>query len=1153
MERMKTNTRHLHNGFILIAISVLILSGCWQKTYNVQINVEEINQTSGISISYRLNNGNNTPLGTTGRGKLNSNIPDLKGDYSITILATKPGYKVAIVSPNFPIEINDKRKVIDVKIRATPNEKKIRIISTPGIPGIKTTLDDGRGGSASSMTDNSGEDKITLKSVDWSSVKFSFSHPDYFVSSKSEGRFIEFNYIPTTIQLSIFPKRDLTYNLKIVNPIDGRPIIGAAVSVEGKENEYLSRIDGSVQIPVNTAFLMENEYILGTQIEIAVEKTGYVGKIVKYEISNDYSDPERVSEIVNLQPANELTIKVNDKVGRPLAGIPVSIDGLETKVTDVSGKILYQYEAKRANEKIIVSIEEENMLPLQREITLSVINKTETLVVSPFSYYLEVRNKANSVPISGVTVSGPSNVSITYLDAGKVQLLFKKIDEVYRFQVVDTQGTYESTNIKLDINAHNLGESTVIELSPKTFVIFELVDQNNEPLAGVNMFSSSENIGVTNNDGILRKEITYSKDPLSFEARKAQFKSKSVTKYVSPGMNSFRMQLSKLELIVTVIDNETKQVIPDVDIKINNAKYITNSKGQILFNPISDNSNIVLQNSGKNGIYLKSRSEHIFDSNSNSSAKLYLQPRPSIIVKTIFMDPFGMKGEISGVALSIEGENVGITDASGFLTIQLDEIGKDFSIRAEKKGFISDSIHVPAQRSTVYRTEIILQGITAFVNVVDVSYNKIEGVSVSVDGSYPTQTNNWGQAVVRLSELKKEVKINISDSNNRYVSKEIRHVFKEAKEAIQVQLVPKPVDLTIRVGYSDGSPAIANVEILPPPTNTGETLFKLTEGMVTIPVYKAGTYEVKYTTQGTFITGSDLVRVDLGLNEIKKDFNIPSASMKVRIDKDKVVNVSVFAKGKNQDFTNLIGTIPGDGKSAIDLNGPGYTEYKLSFTRPGWSALTEVVVKLTSPGQLFDLSLGDQYQLCKNLESRGDWDKACIECAKVDENDPFYCDAASILIFIYRDQLDDNLSAAYHANQYLDLMNSTCGKSWSYYSIFFALVAKLDPIPTEFIEGNRINEMYNEFKNLAILTISETNQKNEAIELVDISCAEITCNRIKALKVEHTRRMGQTLRQAELKQTAQLLNNELRDYIQNLPPNLSSYYSNIAASTLAQM
>jgi len=1151
---MKTNNRYLRQGFILIAIGVFILRGCGQPSYDVQINVEEINGTSDIRISYRLNNGNETYLGATNKGTLKSNIQDLKGDYRITILAKKPGYTVAIVSPNFPRDINIKHKVIDVKLRANPNEKEIRITSTPATPGIKTILDDGRGGSASTMTNNFGDDNISLKSVHWSSVKFSFSHPDYYVSSQNEDKYYEFNYIPTKISLSIFPKKDLNYNLKIVNPIDGRPIIGAAVALVGSENKYPSRIDGSVQIPATTAFLVENEYIIGSELEIRVEKAGYVGMIAKYEISNNYSDPFRAAEIIQLQPANELTIKVYDKGGRALAGIPISFGGSETKITDTSGKIVYQYEAKRASEKIMVSILEENILPLQRDITLSAINKTETLIVSPFSYYLEVRNKTNRDPIGGVRVSAPGNVSITYLESGIVQLLFKTINKSYSIEVSDSSGNYETTKYELNINDNNLAESTVIDLLPKTYVKFIIKDQNSEPLSGVSILRSNKPIGSTNVDGIFRTEIAYSADPLAFSIEKSQFQSVNIVKFISPGENSFPEEMTKLELNVTVIDNETKMIIPNVDIKINNTKYTSNAMGQILFNPILDNSDIILEISGENGIYLKSKTEHKYDSNANSAAKFYLQPRPVVIVKTIFMDPYGMQGEISDVNLSIEGENIGITDANGTLTIQQNEIGKAFSIRADKRGFISDSIHVPAQRPTIHKTEIILQGITVSVNVVDVSYNKLEGLNVSVDGSHPTQTNNWGQAVARLSELKREVIISVSDPRDRYVSKNLKHTFYHAQDEIEVKLVPKPVNLTVTVGYSSGSPAIANVEILPSPTSTGETVFKLSAGTVTIPVYKAGTYEVKYTTQGTFISGSDLVRVDLGVKEIKKDFNIPSASMKVRINNDRMINVSVYAfDKKSQDFTNLIGTIPADGKTAIDLNGPGYTEYKLDFTRPGWIASTEVVVKLTTPGQLFDLSLGDQYQKCKRLERSGDWEQACIECAKVDENDPFFCDAASTLILIYRDQLKDDLSAAHLANQYLDLMNSTCGKSWSYYSIFFALVAKLDQIPPEFTIENRIYETYHEFENLAILTISNPSQKNKEIELVKSSCAEITCNRINVLKAEHTKKLYHPLRRAELKHDAQQLNDELKVYVKNLPTELSSYYTNIAASTLAEM
>jgi hypothetical protein len=1153
MDNMKTENRHSRIWLILLAIGALILSR-FEQPYDVQVNVQEINRTAGIAISYRINNGNETSLGITNNsGTLNSNIQGLKGNYRITLIARKPGYKVAIVSPNFPININSNQKVINTKLQANPNEKKIRITSAPPTSGIKTILDDGRGGSASSMTNNSGDDYISLKSVDWSSVKFSFSHPDYFVSSQSEGQFIEFNYIPTAIRLSIFPKRDLNYNLKIVNPIDGRPIIGATVAVTGSENEYLSRIDGSVQIPATTSFLVEEDLVVGSELEISIEKVGYAGLTVKYLVSNDFSNPDRTADIIQLQPANELTIKVYDKGGRTLAGIPISIQGSETKTTNKSGKILYKYAAKRAGEKIMVSISEDNILPFQKEIALSAINKTETLVISPYSYYLEVRNKSNHASIDNIEVIASADVSVTYLESGLVQLLFRAINKVYSIKVLDGSGNFETANIELDINADNLGESTVVDLLPKTFIEFKVKDQNNEPLSDVSIVKSNTQFGNTNTDGVLRREITYSADPIAFSIEKSQFKSINMIKFVSPGENSFTVEMTKLEMIVTVVDNETKMIIPHIDIKINKTKYKTDSGGQIIFNPKSDNSDIILENSGSNGVYLKSTTDHKYDSDANSSAKFYLQPRPAIIVKTIFVDPNGMKGEISGVKLTIDGENIGLTDIDGFLTIQLNEIGNDFTIKADKKGFISDSIYVPNQRPTIYRTEIVLQGITAFINVRDVSYNKIEGLSVTVDGSYPSQTNNWGQAVVRLSELNKNVTIRISDPKNRYVEMSIEHVFNQPKDAIDVTLLPRPVDLTVTVGYSNGSPAIANIEILPPPTNTGDTMFRLSAGSVTIPVYKAGTYEVKYTTQATFITGSELVKVELGVNEIRKHFNIPSASMKVRVDNDKVVNVSVYASGSSQNFTSLIGTIPADGNTAIDLSGPGYTEYKLVFTRPGWVGLTEEHVKLTTPGQLFDLSLGDQYQECKKLETLGEWEKACIECAKVDENDPFYCDAASTLIFIYRDQLKDDLNAAHHANQYLKLMNSTCGKNWSYYSVFFALVAKLDQIPPEFTDENRINELYFEFKNLSILTISKTAQKKKAIEQVEISCAEITCNRIKALKAEHTKKLGQTLRQAELKRDAQQLNDELKEYVKNLPTNLSSYYTNIAANTLAQM
>ena len=1141
-------------SLIALAIVSTMIASC-EAPYDAKILIEDQNKTSSISISYKLNYESETRLGSTDSdGTFESHIRGLKGDQQISIFAKKPGYKVEVLSPRFPHKITSKQNIIRVKLRAIPDDKLIHISSEPAVQGIKIVLDDGLGKVEYAETRASGTADLKIKSTEWKFLKLSFLHSDYTVQADNGASRKAFNSINyNTIQLSLYPKKTLQYKLKVINPVANQPILGAKVTIPGMSGEYLTSLEGIVRIPLLLNDLMKGNHTIDSDLVLEIDKVNYVSQKVSLKISNDYSSADSPEILVKLQPANELIVHVVDRAGRSLAGIPVSLGDDMPYITDAAGKMVYRYESKRAGESLELRISEENMLPVSKNLVLSAIDKTETITVSPFSYYLVVRDKSTQASIENLKISSPASVSVTELPKGKIQLLFKKIDQTYDLRISDKTGNYETTNLKLDISAANLGATTVVELVPKTFVKYEVYDGHKNPLPDVEIIIDGKRVGRTGATGKLKKEIVYVSTPLVIDLKKPFYKSVQQTKFITPGENVFSFEMAKLELLVTVIDNESKLTIPKVEIKIDGSKYTTDPSGNILLNPKRDNSKVNIEYSAVKGIYLNSKIQHVFDANSNNSAKFYLQPRPSIIVKTLFMDPQGMKGEIPGVSLLMGNNRQGLTNQNGLFTYQLEAIGQSFTIRAEKKGFVTDSVLVPANRPTIYEAEIILQGITAFINISDVNYNKIEGLNVSVDASHPVQTNNWGQAVVRLAELNKEVQLKISDPLGRYISKSINHVFQQPQDALNVTLLPKPVDLTVAVGYSDGSPAIARVEILPPPTNTGETVFKLAAGAVTIPVYKAGTYEVKYITQGTFITDFKMVKVDLGANEIRVDFNIPNASMKVRVDKDRVVDVSIYASGNNQLFSTLIGVIPADGKSSIDLSGPGYTEYKLVFNRPGWSSPSEVIVKLTSPSQLFDLSLGDQYQICKKLESSGDWEKACIECAKVDENDPFFCDATSTLIFIYRDQLEEDLSAAHHANRYLDLMNSSCGKSWSYYSVFFALVAKLEQIPNEFTVDNRISEKYSEFINLAILTISDPIQKNKQIEIVKSSCAEITCNRIKALKAEHTKKMGQIVEQGAIKLEAQQLNIELKEYLEGLPTNLVNYYNNKAATTLAQM
>ena len=1152
--------RLLKNVFLasfLICIALLQMGCESNKPRDILVHVSEKHGTAGIEIYYKLIRDGKTQSSRSSKGRTkvggvlkNIRIKVKKGD-SIKIIGSKAGYDIK--STGYKKIIGNETE-LSFTLEAIALTKSIAFRSNPPIKGIAIMADSGGGTSKLGETNSDGSFDYDLKPQIWNRVRFTYDHPNYTIyanrnSDLQNFRDIEYN----SIKLVAFPSTDLSYRIVVLNAIDNSPVIGAHINIEGIENTFESDNSGMTTLNVSKSYLRKNNLHAFSILQINIAKNKYESITHPLQVHEIYGSSDAPIETILIQPANKLNIRIVDEASNPLSNVKIFVNNTEIIISNEKGIAEYIYQTRRSGEKISLNVSEKNMLPVSKDVTLGSIEKTITLSTSAFNYYLSVIDVGTGNSIEDILLqSNTAGVSLSKSSNGKYQLLFDDIDIEYSLVLSDRDKRYEPYTFNISPSKENLGKDQVLKLSPKTYAHFIVKDNSGKLLQGAEVSTSAGNLGKTDKKGELQIDLNYQGDAVLFIIRKSYHKASEVKKFLKSGETLIDVSLIPLEMQITLKDNESEGIIGGEGVWIESKYYSSDENGHITYVPKQDKSDITLDYRGKNKTYLKKKMVHKYDFSFNRNVVFNLEPRPSIKVKTIFIDPRGNKGEIPGVAIYQDGERIGVSNDNGEFLIELDAPGKRYTLEGKKMTFIGDPVEIPADRPTVFTVELILQGITGTISVLDIYSNQVAGLNISVDGALPSQTNRWGQAVARLRALKVPVNIVVTDPQNRYLDASFTHTFQEAKDTKTIEVRPKPVPMQVTVGYSDGSIAIADIEVLPPPGNTGLTKFSLVAGIVDIEVYKPGRYEVKYTTND-FIFGTREIEIKLGETAKRVNFMIPNASMRILVDKEEVVPVYVYARSSgNDDFRQSLGMISGDGIAKIDLSGPGYTEYKLVFTRPGWGSPSEEVVKLLTPEQLFDLTLGGEYLNCKKYEAQQEWQEACDACAEVKGNDPKYCEAVSTLILLYRDKLNNTQKATFYANQYADMMSSNCGEEWEYYSIYLSLLSQMQTIPENYINDNQIFDLYQDFMKVVIFQIKDKSQKNEQIKYVEQACADIACKMIEDLQKKHARTFD-IIKKGAFRVEADRVNDDLQIYIQDLPTDLREYYDNKASSSLAKM
>jgi len=1139
-------------------ICIALLQIQCENPRDIVVHISEQNQIHGISVSYTLTRDgaiiySKKPFNgkTNTAGTLWSKVQNAKKGDRLEIYATRSGYTV---KPVIPIRIIANEKEIVVKLEAITLAKTISIYSDPPVKGISVHLDKGGSKSLVGVTDKDGKLKVNLDPQIWSSVHFSFSHSKLTLKTNRRLTLKNFEDIDyTSIKLVPFPSQDLRYKIVILNAIDNSPVIGANVIVNGIENVNSSDKLGIATLDIANSFLLENNLSLYSTLQLEISKNKYETVDHSLQINEVYGSSTAPIDTLLLQPANKLNIRIVDDASNPLSNVKIYVNSTDIITSNEKGIAEYIFQARRSGEKISLSISEKNMLPVSRDVTLGTIEKTITITTSAFNYYLSVIDVVTGSSLEDIVLqSKTGGVSFSKSSNGKYQLLFDAIDKDYSLVLSDRDEKYEPYTFNIRPGKENLGKDQVLKLNPKTYARFIVKDNSGKLLQGAEVATLAGSLGKTNKEGVLQIDLNYQDESVLFIVKKSYHKTFEVIRFLKPGETLIAASLIPLEMQITLKDSESERVIVGETVWINGKNYTSIENGLITYVPKKDKLEIKLDYRGDKKTYLQKKLIHKYDFSSNRNVVFKLTPRPSIKIKTIFIDPRGNKGEIPGVTIYQDGKKLGLSNDNGEFTVELDAPGKSYILEGKKKTFIGEPVEIPAERQTVYTVDIILQGITGTISVMDIYSNQIAGLNISVDGALPSQTNRWGQAVVRLIALKVPVNIVVTDPMNRYLEASFTHTFNEAKDTKTIEVRPKPVPMQVSVGYSDGSIAIADIEVLPSPGKTSQTKFHLIAGIVDIEVYKPGHYEVKYTTND-FIFGTREIEIKLGETAKRVNFMIPNASMRILVDKEEVVPVYVYARSSgNDDFKQSLGMINGDGIAKIDLSDRGYMEYKLVFTRPGWGSPSEEVVKLLTPEQLFDLTLGGEYLKCKKYEARQEWQEACDACAEVKENDPKYCDAVSTLILLYRDKLNNTQKATFYANQYTDMMSSNCGEEWEYYSIYLSLLSQMQTIPENYINDNQISDLFQDFMKVVIFQIKGQTRKNEQIQFVKQACADIACKMIEDIQKKHARTFD-ILEKGTLRVEADRVNDDLQVYIQGLPADLSEYYDNKASSSLAKM
>ena len=611
--------------------------------------------------------------------------------------------------------------------------------------------------------------------------------------------------------------------------------------------------------------------------------------------------------------------------------------------------------------------------------------------------------------------------------------------------------------------------------------LFMVIDDDGKAIVSSTVYADGKNIGKTDRYGKITfdyKDNRVDQTILVKAFKKRHEPNERSIRLSSRTGRTYTFRLVGIKPIsIMVVDDESDEGIESKEITIDGKRYKTDSYGSIDYQVESNAGTIKYDYSGKDVMHYARSGDLEYDT-SNRSFEIRLLPQTVLVVNSFYRN-ISSTDTLPNVIISIDGKRKGKTDERGILIIPIseDQRKNGLNIEASKKGFEVYSLENVRPTSKLYSKQITLRTITGKFLVRDVRYDGIGGVEVIDENDNVFKTDRYGYVSVRLDAFDSPLTFVFKDPKGRFQEKTETVVFKNKnKKPKEITLIREPIELDVRLSLG-GIPAKGKIFITPPPDPKKETSgYMLKVGSSKIPIYNPGKYKVRYETRSPVVTGDTTINITTDLKTFTCNFgNIPlSATFKAIVDNGQGnIDISVYlASNYSGSEKVLLKKIKGDGSESFDHPDAKYgTDLVLTYKRPGWNKRSEERITLDKPNQTFRFVVGDNYAVCKELESKRDYNGACEACLKVEKASSDYCDSRQTLRDIYRNKLKQYEKALSSEWEYIQ--TGQCVNTYTDYIIMFELASKsmMRKVPKKLRDPNLVIRFFDEAKDMIILQV----------------------------------------------------------------------------------
>jgi len=625
------------------------------------------------------------------------------------------------------------------------------------------------------------------------------------------------------------------------------------------------------------------------------------------------------------------------------------------------------------------------------------------------------------------------------------------------------------------------GNQKKITLEKGMKAIFMVVGDNGKAITSSTVYADGKNIGKTDRYGKITFDYKDNRvdQTISVKAFKKRHepKERSIKLSAKTGRTyTFRLVGIK-PVSIMIVDDESDEVIENKEITIDGKRYKTNSYGLIDYEVDSNVGKVDYNYSGEDVMHYARSGDLEYDI-SNRTLEIRLLPQTVLVVNSFYRN-ISSTDTLPNVVISIDGKRKGKTDERGSLIIPIteDQRKNGLKIEASKKGFELYSHEDLRPTSKRHSKSITLRAITGKFVVRDVRFNAIGGVEVVDDNDNIFKTDRYGYVSVRLDAFDSQLTFTFKDPKGHFQTKTETVVFKNKdKKPKEITLIREPIELDVRLSLG-GIPAKGKIFITPPPDPKKETSgYRLKVGSSKIPIYNPGRYRVRYETRSPVVTGDTTINITTDSRTFVCNFgDIPlSATFKAIVDDGQGnIDISVYlASNYSGSKKVLLKKIKGDGSESFDHPDAKYgTDLVLTYKRPGWNKRSEERITLDKPNQTFRFVVGDNYAVCKELESKRDYNGACEACLKVEKASSDYCDSRQTLRDIYRNKLKQYEKAL--SSEWAFIQTGQCINTYTDYIIMFELASKskMRKVPKKLRDPNLVIRFFDEAKDMIILQV----------------------------------------------------------------------------------